>query len=180
MASSVAEVYAESLFEIAFESGTLSETAREITEISVVLSGFPELSRLLTLPTITANEKCDIIKNVFSGRVSEVSEHFLMLLAVKKRINFFDKIATEFRKRYNKAQGELDITVTSPVPLSDEQLTALAAKMESKYKRKIKAHMSIDHTLMGGIVIEADGVTIDGSVKGKLQNMKQLITSVTA
>jgi F-type H+-transporting ATPase subunit delta len=180
MASSVAEVYSESLFEIASEAGILTDIAREITEIGVVLSGYPQLTKLLTVPTLTAEEKCSVIKNVFGGRISETAEHFLCLLAVKKRINFYDKIAIEFRKRYNKAQGELDITVTSPVPLTDEQIAALTEKMSQKYGRRIKAHQHIDPDLLGGVIIEADGRTFDGSVKGKLANIRQIITSVTA
>jgi F-type H+-transporting ATPase subunit delta len=180
VAANVADVYAESLFELADESGTLSETAKELTEIAVVMEGFPELNRLLTLPTLTASEKQDIISKVFGGRVSELSLHFLSVLASKRRIPYFNKIITEFHNRCNRSQGLVDVSVTSCVELTDAQKDALQSKLSEKYKKQIKLHCKIDPSLMGGIVIEANGKTIDGSVKTKLEGLRQMLAATTA
>jgi F-type H+-transporting ATPase subunit delta len=180
MAANVADVYAESLFELASEAGVLSETAKELTEIAVVLEGFPELNRLLTLPTLTASEKQEIISKVFSGRISELSEHFLSVLAAKRRIPYYSKIITEFHNRFSRSQGILEVSVASVVELSDAQKETLKTKISEKYKQQIKLYCKIDPSLMGGIVIEANGRTIDGSVKTKLEGLRQQLAATTA
>jgi F-type H+-transporting ATPase subunit delta len=180
LAANVADVYAESLFELARDAGVLSETAKELTEIAVILEGFPELNRLLTLPTLTASEKQEIISKVFGGRVSELSEHFLSVLAAKRRMPYYSKIITEYHNRVSRSQGQLDVQITSCVELSDSQKEALQAKLTEKYKKQIKLYCKIDPSLMGGIVIEANGRTIDGSVKTKLEGLRQLLAATTA
>jgi F-type H+-transporting ATPase subunit delta len=180
LAGNIADVYAESLFELADEAGVLSETAKELTEIAVVMEGFPELNRLLTLPTLTAAEKQDIISKVFGGRISELSEHFLSVLAAKRRVPYYGKIIAEFHNRYNRSQGLQDVSVSSCVPLTDEQKVTLTEKLTEKYKKQIKLHCKIDPSLVGGIVIETNGKTIDGSVKTKLDELRQLLAATTA
>jgi F-type H+-transporting ATPase subunit delta len=179
MAGNVADVYAQSLFELAQESGTLSETAKELTEISIVLSGFPELTKLLTLPTVTAAEKQQIIVSIFSGRVSEMSEHFLIILASNRRVSYFDKIAAAYFKRFHAAEGLVDAEVTAPVELTEAQKDAVIKKLSDKYKKKVKLHCAVDPSLMGGMVVTVNGRTFDGSVKNKLEEIKQLVGKVT-
>jgi F-type H+-transporting ATPase subunit delta len=180
LAGNAADVYAESLFELADESGVLSETAKELTEVAVVLEGFPELNRLLSLPTLTASEKQDIISKVFGGRVSKLTENFLSVLAAKRRIPYYSKIITEFHNKVNRSQGLLDVSVSSCVPLTEEQKLVLTEKLTEKLKKQIKLFCKIDPSLVGGIVIEANGRTIDGSVKTKLDGLRQLLAATTA
>jgi F-type H+-transporting ATPase subunit delta len=179
MAGTVADVYAQSLFEIAEEANTLTETAKELTEISIVMSGFPELKRLLTLPTVTAVEKQQIIHSIFGGRVSEIAENFLMVLALKRRVGYFDKIIAEYSKRYNNASGLIDADVKTSVELTDAQKQALEARLSAKYNKKIKLHCTVDPALMGGMVVNVNGRTFDGSVKTKLEEIRQIVSKVT-
>jgi F-type H+-transporting ATPase subunit delta len=179
MAGTVADVYAESLFELAEESGKLTETAKELTEIGIVLSGFPELKKLLTLPTVTAAEKQQIIHEIFGSRVSETAEHFLMILALKRRIGYFDKIVAEFSKRFHRAEGLVDVEVSASIELTDAQKDALSEKLAAKYNKKIKLHCSVDPSLVGGMVVNVGGRTFDGSVKTKLEEIRQLVGAVT-
>jgi F-type H+-transporting ATPase subunit delta len=179
MAGTVADVYAESLFELAEEAGVLTETAKELTEISIVLSGFPELKKLLTLPTVTAAEKQQIIHSIFGGRVSETTENFLMVLALKRRVSYFEKITAEYSKRYHRANGLVDADVKTSVELTDAQKQALEKRLSEKYNKKIKLHCTVDPALMGGMVVNVGGRTFDGSVKNKLDEIKQLVNKVT-
>jgi F-type H+-transporting ATPase subunit delta len=86
----------------------------------------------------------------------------------------------DFHNRFNKAQGQLDVMVTSPVALSDSQATALKDKLGSKYNRTIVLHFKLDPTLMGGMIVDVGGRTYDGSVKTKLDTIKHMVESATA
>jgi F-type H+-transporting ATPase subunit delta len=180
VAANIANVYAESLFELAKESGVLSETAKELTEIGIVMEGYPELTKLLTLPTLTASQKQEIISKVFNGRISELSLHFLSVLAAKRRISYYNKISTEFHKLYNGSLGVMDVLVTSAVTLTDAQKDALKAKLSKKYGKTVNLSYKIDPSLIGGMIIETGGRTIDGSVKTKLDDLRQILAATTA
>ncbi|MDR0943255.1 MAG: ATP synthase F1 subunit delta [Ruminococcus sp.] len=180
MAGNAADVYAQSFFELAKESGVLPETARELTEIAVVMEGFPELKRLLTLPTITVPEKQDIITKVFGEHISELSANFLKVLAAKRRIGDFSKISVIFQKKYNRSQNMIDVFVTSAAELSDMQKEALSEKLTKKYNKTVKLHFVLDPSLVGGLVLEIDGKKIDGSVKTKLDEIQTILAAATA
>jgi F-type H+-transporting ATPase subunit delta len=180
LAGNAADVYAESLFELAKEAETLPETARELTEIAVVMEGFPELKKLLTLPTITVSEKQDIIAKVFGEHISELSRNFLYVLAAKRRIGDFAKVSVAFQKKFNRSQNMLDVFVTSAAELSDSQKEALTDKLTKKYSKKVKLHFVIDPALVGGMVLEIDGRKYDGSVKTKLDEIRTILAAATA
>jgi F-type H+-transporting ATPase subunit delta len=180
LAGNAADVYAQSLFELAKEAGSLSETAKELTEIAVVMEGFPELKTLLTLPTLTVSEKQDIITKVFGEHISELSRNFLCVLAAKRRVGDFGRISVSFQKKYNRSQELLDVIVTSAAELSEPQQKALSDKLAKKYNKNVKLRFSIDPTLLGGMVIEIDGRKFDGSVKTKLDEIRTILAAATA
>jgi F-type H+-transporting ATPase subunit delta len=180
LASNAADVYSQSLFELAAEAGTLSETARELTEIAVVMDGFPELKKLLTLPTITVSEKQDIITKVFGEHISGLSKNFLYVLAAKRRIGDFGRISVAFQKKFNRSQNMLDVFVRSAAELSDSQKEALTDKLSKKHSKTIKLHFVLDPVLVGGLVLEIDGRRYDGSVKTKLDEIRTILAAATA
>jgi F-type H+-transporting ATPase subunit delta len=180
MAGNAADVYAESLFELANEAGSLSETAKELTEIAVVMDGFPELKKLLTLPTLTVPEKQAVIEKVFGEHISELSGNFLKVLAAKRRIGDFGRISVLFQKKFNRSQNLLDVFVSSCVELSDTQKQALTEKLSKKHNKNVKLHFTIDPALVGGMVLEIDGRKYDGSVKTKLDEIRTILAAATA
>lgn len=171
MAGSVEKVYANALLEIAAEDGSAKELDEELNAVSAICSDNPELTRALCSPALTDEEKQQLLKAVFGGRVSETAENFLGLITRKGRFGYLSRIAGEFRKGYYEANGIAEVTVTTAVALKGAQKEKLIAKLRTMYGNDLILIEKIDPEIMGGVIVSCGDNMLDGSVRTKLQKL---------
>ena len=107
-------------------------------------------------------------------RAAAAGEHgaaFLALLARRNRLVALSAIASQFDAMHAEAENRADVEVISAVPLTDEQQRAFAQAMQRRLGRDVVIHPRVDATLLGGAVIRAGDLVIDGSVKGRLAKL---------
>jgi len=175
--NTVARPYAQAIFEVADEAGTLSAWSESLGIAGELLAdkglveylGAPELSdeqRLEFLTGLFAKAGAD----TFAGK-DEKGVNFLKLLLENGRVGVLPEIADHFEALKAKVENTVDAVITSAAPLSKEQQQAMADSLKEKLGREINVTTEIDENLIGGAVIRAGDVVIDGSLRARLEGL---------
>ena len=166
--------YAEALFELSCEADATNEYIDELNSIKAVMEENPDYLDYLSSPAAGLNERLSAIDEAF-GKGTENIVSFLKLLCENGRINMLISCIDEFIALAMALSGRKFATVYSAVELSDSQKVAVCAKLEKLTGKEIDANYIIDKSLIGGIKIDIDGQLIDGSVKRRLSDIKDVI-----
>ena len=173
--NNVAQEYGTALFMLASEEEKVA-TYRE--GLALLKRAFEEEDEYLTFissPSIPLTQRLASITEVFSGKLEENLLSFLLLLCEKNRLNCFFEAEKTFEALYDESQRTLNLKVKSAVPFTDEQKSKLEEKLEAKYGCKVDTQYIIDTTLLGGVIIEADDIVIDGSLRHRMHEIKEVI-----
>lgn len=185
MALSVEKVYAEALFSLISEENgpVLAAHQTVLDELAVVADAFesaPELSKLLGAPTVSPAEKLGVLERVFKHAVSTYVFNLLTVMTNKSRASFLPRVAREYRRMFNDTFGFSEIIVTAPHPLTEAQRAAISAKMAKITGKKVNLKERLDKTLIGGVVVDYGTTRFDGSVKTRLEALRQDIAGIIA
>lgn len=180
MKGSVEKVYSDALFQLSLEEGRINEVFPELTAVSDIVEDNPELTTLLTAPTMTNEERLAVIESVFGGRISDITYNFLCVLVSKGRFGCLGAVCDKFKELYNDYANVADITVTTAVPLTDEQRQKLSERWSGVYNKTVIITEVVDKSLLGGIVVKYGNMLLDGSIRTRLEGMKQQIRNTIA
>lgn len=173
--NNVAQEYGTALFMLASEEKSVAEYRESLAVLKRAFTDEPEYLVFISSPGISLTERLQSITTVFSSRVTEKVLSFVLLLCEKGRLNCFFEAEKTFEALYDKSNRILNVTVKSAVDLSDEQKIRLQTKLEQKYKCKVDTKYVVDTSLLGGVIIEADDNVIDGSLRHRMQQIKEVI-----
>lgn len=178
MAKLVSKTYGEALFELAVEEGKEDEFLSEIEELKKVLSENPDFSKLMNHPKILKEEKLEVLKNVFEGRISREILGFLDLVITKDRYDEIDEILDYFTEETKKLKGIGTAYVTTALELSEIQKKAVEQKLvETTSYKAMEMHYKVDEKLIGGMIIRIGDRVVDSSVQTKLEKLqRELLT----
>ena len=173
----VSKEYSQALFALAVEEGKESEYADSISELSKIISENSRFVELLASPCVPLSERKTVIDEVFKGgdEVTKNLSSFLKIIAEKGRISEIGEILAESMAMLKSAEGISTAYVTSAVELTDDEKSALRAKLEKKLSKKVELVCDVDKSLIGGVVVNVDGNIIDGSIKRKLSDIREII-----
>lgn len=180
MTGTAEKIYSEAVFELAKEDNSADKIKEELDALSKIFTDNPELSKLLSAPTVGFEEKLDVLKKVFGGRISDTSYNLLCVTTEKGRASLIPAIAEDYRNRWYEMKNIAEVKVTTSKPLTDALRSKLKAKLETVYKKTVVLTENIDESLMGGIVINYGNTMLDGSVKTKLEAVQKQIKGVIA
>ena len=169
--------YATALFTLAMEQGAEKKFAAALESAVKALREAPDYEDFLCAPNIPMTERLLSLQTVFGGRVPEDVLSFLKLICEKGRVRSLEACLHEYMKLYNESKAISWAHVKSAIPLTPEQKTALRLKLEKQSGRNVLLECSIDSTLLGGIVVEMDGKILDGSIRRRLQEVKEVMNS---
>ena len=173
----IAKEYGSALFLTAAEDDKTEEYHDALKTLSQVLEENGEYLTLLASPAIPLAERLDLIERAFASSVPNQILSYFKLLCEKGRIAQFLPSAEEYNRLYEAAKRRLRIKVTSAVELTEEEKRKLVEKLEQTKNCSIVAEYFVDKALLGGIVVETDSKIWDGSVKSRLQMVKEVINS---
>ena len=172
-----AKEYATALFTIAMEQSAEKKFAAALETAAKSLREAPDYEDFLCAPNIPMTERLLSLQTVFGGRVPEDVLSFLKLICEKGRVRSLEACLHEYMKLYNESKAISWAHVKSAIPLTPEQKTALRLKLEKQSGRNVLLECSTDSTLLGGIVVEMDGKILDGSLRRRLQEVKEVMNS---
>ncbi|NTV98921.1 MAG: F0F1 ATP synthase subunit delta [Chlorobiaceae bacterium] len=172
--------YATALMSAAEDGGFLDQAVDELKVIREVLANSRELVHALRSPLIKGDKKSHILEEIFRDSVSEKILLFMQLISRKKRAGLLPGIIDEFMLLLDAKRGIVNADVRSAVTLSQEQVDSLVNKLSVSTGKKIRAAMSIDEELLGGVSVKIGDTIYDGSIKHQLQMLRQALVSERA
>ncbi|WP_332691989.1 F0F1 ATP synthase subunit delta [Halalkalibacter lacteus] len=176
----VANRYAFALFQLANEKKQLDKVNNELKTIKEVVETTPELVSYLDHPKVTTKQKQEFVQKQFSGSVSELSLHTLLLLIERKRTDILVPMVNKFKDLAYEAQDVAEATVYSVKPLTDAEQAEIAKVFAKKAKKsKLEVKNIVDSELIGGIKIRIGDRIYDGTLKAQLDSMKRKLVAGT-
>jgi F-type H+-transporting ATPase subunit delta len=177
--ASVTNTYARAFADAVF-SGRLDpdETLREAQAVAELVAGSKELRAVWETPSITAEQKRAVLDAIVARQgISNTVRNFVAVLIDHRRINFLGSMVKQFELELNQRLGFTEAEITSAHELNPADRSALEAQMEKLLSKKVRAHYSLDASLLGGAVVKIGSTIYDGSVVGQLERIKQAISS---
>lgn len=177
MSTKAAKRYANAFLGLAIEKDILEKTREDMLMIKSTIDGSSELQLFLKNPIIKKDQKKAAIKKIFDGKIQDVTFEFYNLLARKDREALLEEISTKFLELYNQHQGIIKVGVTSAKKLDDSQLKELENNIEKSTGKKVEFMTNVEEDLIGGLKIRIEDTVVDGSVKFKLSQLKDRLSS---
>jgi F-type H+-transporting ATPase subunit delta len=168
----VARTYAQAIFDAAQDKGRLDEVREELQDFLAALRDVPELDALLRNPQLDPGTKADALGQILGGG-EEIARNFLRVVAENGRAAQIEEIIREFEQLYAAQQQVLNVELTTAYELSDDEARAIVKQIEEASGRTVQAKRSVDPDLIGGIVLKAGTRLADGSVRGRLNRLRQ-------
>ena len=179
MAKLISKTYGDALFELAVEEGKVDVLLEETRQLQKVLSENIEFGRLMNHPKIIKEEKIQVAKNVFEGRISDELLGLLTIVIAKDRYKDIDTILDYFIGEVKKYQGIGIATVTTAVPLKEAQCKKIEQKLlDTTEYTEMEMHYNLDASLIGGMTIRIGDRVVDCSIKTKLNELQKELLKV--
>lgn len=173
----ISREYAQALFELAREQGGEQEFYSALLDMKKEFDAAPEYVQVLSSPNIPAQERCALLEQAFAGRLPEYVLSFVKLMCEKGHIQTFGDCVKEYEGLYHSFCSVVSVRVVSAVELNDSEKENLVAKLEKANACTVQAQYEVDSSLMGGIIIYMDDKIIDGSLRTKLKELKEVIAT---
>ena len=179
MAKLISKTYGDALFELAVEKDKVDVLLEEIEQLKEVLSENEDFGSLMNHPKIIKEEKIQVAKDVFSGRISDELLGFLTIIITKDRYRDIDAILDYFIAEVKRYKGIGIATVTTAVPLKEEQCKKIEQKLlDTTQFTKMEMHYQLDESLIGGMVVRIGDRVVDSSIKTKLSELQKELLKV--
>lgn len=164
--------YAEALFAVARAEGTLGEVEDELFRFSQVLQGSDELREALTDPRIPASRRQQIVEDLLGGKASDTTVALVSMVVGTGRARELPDIVARLVEM-SAAEADKEVAeVRSAVPLNDDQRKRLAEALNRATGKQVEVKVIVDPSVMGGIVAQVGDTVIDGSVRSRLEQLK--------
>ena len=153
--------YAEALFELAIQAEQADETTAGLeTVISAVMQA-PEFGQLLASPAIGKEKRIQALDEAFGGKVPQVLMGVLRMMVSRGHISGLEAMGREY----------------DALPLKEAEAVAIRKEMENRIGHGVTLQCRVDPALIGGVRVEVDGKVIDGSIRNKLEQIKEVMNS---
>lgn len=173
----IGKEYGTALFMLACEENEKKSYAEALGNIKNTFLDYPQYTELLSSPSIPVKERLCVIDEAFSGRVPEYVLSYLKLLCEKGRIPYFMESVDEYKALLDASEHISNAKITSAVELTEEEKQKLINKLELMEKGKVHAEYFVDTALLGGLIVEVDGKIMDGSLRHRLHEVKEVMNT---
>jgi F-type H+-transporting ATPase subunit delta len=169
-AATIARPYAKAAFMSARDAKALPAWSEALRLASGLIAD-PHIADLVSSPKLSTDQVVSLFAGLGGKEIDAHWQNFVRLLARNKRLDVLPSIAAQYEALRAQYENELDVQVTSAVVLDAEQRAKLAAALKTRFKRDIRITTAVDAGLLGGAVIRAGDLVIDGSINGRLQRL---------
>lgn len=174
--TTIARPYARAAFADARGSGRLAQWSDALRAGAAVVQD-ERVHHLLGNPQVTPQQLAQLVTDIAGGQLDEHGRNFVQTLAENRRLARLPEISRLFDELKDAEEGVVDVTVTSAAPLGEEQQRTLAQALSRRLKREVRLHAETDAALIGGAVIRAGDLVIDGSLRSRLERIAYELTA---
>ncbi len=174
--TTLARPYAKAAFEYAQANQQMTQWS-ELLGLAAAVSQDTTVQSVLKAPRLTSTDKASTFIEVCGDKFSAEVRNFLTIVSENNRLELLPEIAALFDLYKAEQERSVDVDVTSAFALNDEQQDKLAKVLSARLGREVRLHAAEDASLIGGVVIRAGDLVIDGSVRGKLAKLAEALKS---
>lgn len=165
--STTARPYARAVFETAREKASQSQWSESLALMSLVAND-PTMNDVLDNPKMTKAQKSELFISVCGDKIDDNGKCLLKLLAENSRLLELPEIAEQYETLRSADEGIVEAHVTSAMALDSDQETALKESLKKKLGSDVSLTTSVDESLIGGVIVKAGDMVIDGSVRSQI------------
>ncbi len=174
--STLARPYARAAFEYAREHDALAQWSEQLATVAAVAAD-DGLQSVLDNPSMTAEQQARTVIEVCGDALGAEAKNFVSILAANKRLALLPEIYQQFARFKANLEKSVDVEVVSAFDLDDTARDKLAQVLSRKLEREVKVSTTTDRNLLGGVLIRAGDMVIDGSVRGRLNKLAEAMNS---
>lgn len=177
--SGVAERYAGSLFDLARESKSVERVEQDLAQVERLLAGSDDLRRLIASPVFSADDQYRAISAVADkAGIKGLVGNFLRVVAKNRRLFAIPGMIRAFRRIAAEQRGEVSADVASAHALTAAQQNELKAALREVAGKDVTINVTVDPSLLGGLVVKMGSRQIDTSLRTKLNSLKLALKEV--
>lgn len=171
----VARPYARAVFEIARKDDALAGWSEFLQRGSLAVAD-ERIQALIGNPAVTREALAELFIDLCGDTAGEHGTNFLKVLANNGRMAWLPEISAEYERLRAEAENIVDVQLTSAVELDEKQRESFAASLRKRLGRDVRLHCDTDEKLLGGAIIRAGDLVIDGSLFGRLERLAGAVT----
>ena len=170
-----ANQYGHALYELAKDEGIVEQVLGELKVLDKAFTAEPKFVALLNAPSVPKAERCQILDDSFRGKVHPYFLNFLKILTEKGYMRHFSGCCSVYRSCYNEDNGIVPVVAVTAVPLKAELQQKLEKKLSSVTGKTIELQCRVDGACLGGVRLDFDGKQVDGTVRRRLEDVRNLL-----
>jgi F-type H+-transporting ATPase subunit delta len=169
-----ARVYAEALFEVGRDKGTLDALQQQLGQFADEVDRNRDLQVFFFSPYLSTAEKQEGIERAITGAEPELI-NFLDLLVDKHRMTEVFRIRRELDELWKQENRRIDVTVTSAVELDPSVVEKIGQEVERQTGEKVDLSSRVDGGILGGIVLQVGNMVLDASIRNRLEKLRKSV-----
>ncbi|XMR54871.1 F0F1 ATP synthase subunit delta [Escherichia coli] len=173
--TTIARPYAKAAFEFAVEHKAVDQWLEMLDFAAQVAEN--ETMHSLVNGSVAAEELAKLFVGVCGEQLNEHGQNLIRVMAENGRLNALPDVLEQFIHLRAVSEATAEVDVISAAALSEQQLAKISAAMEKRLSRKVKLNCKIDKSVMAGVIIRAGDMVIDGSVRGRLERLADVLQS---
>ncbi|MCP5325895.1 MAG: F0F1 ATP synthase subunit delta [Oceanospirillaceae bacterium] len=175
--STLARPYAKAAFQAALDAGALVKWSEMLGYAGSVTQS-AEMGKLLSNPGFTDVQQAQALIDVCGAdQLNEGIKNLMFILAENKRLSLLPQIAEQYESLKAEQEKAVDVSIVSAFDLAEDQTHKLTQALKAKLNKDVRVTTSTDSSLVGGVIIRAGDLVIDGSVRGKLAKLAEAMNS---
>lgn len=174
--STVARPYAKAAFEYARDHDDLETWSGLLGKLGRVAS-MRDMQRVFSHPKLDTGRKVDMLVEAAEVKLDDAARRFIDHVGEKGRLSALAAIAEQFESFRAEHDRRLDVTIVSAFELNEKQRDKLGSALKKRLNREISITTQVDSALLGGVILRAGDTVIDGSVRGRLNRLRESLTA---
>jgi F-type H+-transporting ATPase subunit delta len=166
--------YAKAIFELATEEGSVDKWSRELALIRVVLAD-PAARAILANPSVSLETRLAAVDALDLPGIGPQGLNLMRLLAARRRVEQMDEVVEHFEVLADEAAGRVRASVTTAVPLSEEERKKLAGDLSAQLGKDVRLVAEVDPAILGGLLLQVGDRLTDASVAGRLDQLRRRV-----
>lgn len=174
--TTAARPYARAVFEMADAAGKLGEWSEVLGFMGAVANN-EQVSELLATPKMAKQAGADAFIELCDNKLDDQAINLVRMLAENDRLPLLPQMSVIYETLKDEAEGSVEAIVTAAQELTQDEETSIADALKKRLGRNVKLKVSVDEALLGGAIIQAGDLVIDGSIQGRLRKMTSVMTN---
>ncbi|MDR3349144.1 MAG: ATP synthase F1 subunit delta [Acidaminococcales bacterium] len=176
----IAGKYAQALFELAREEGSLPKVKEDIRFMAAVFAQNAQIGDFLENPFAERNARKNAIEEIFKAYVQPLSLKFILVLAEKRMEKLLPLVLKAFNSLLYEEEGIVEIRVTTARNLSESEYGLISEKLAAALKKPVMLERHVDKGIVGGMIVQIGDRLINGSVSKKLRDFSRLLDNINS